>query len=52
MFENISEAEMQDIEGGGLTALEIAAGVVGIYMCIRELFRDAGRRAAYEELGY
>ncbi len=35
-----------------MVAFEIVLGVVTLYMAARELAKEAGRQAAYEELGY
>lgn len=53
MFEELRKEEMQDIAGGsGMVVFDIVVGVVALYMAARELAKEAGRQAAYEELGY
>lgn len=57
-FRDLNDEELQEIEGG-LTGLEEIALIVGIivgacelYGRVKEAVYDAGRNAAYRDLGY
>lgn len=52
-FENINEDELMAVEGGNALAIAVnIAAILGGYLVIREMVKDAGRAAAYEDLGY
>lgn len=48
-FNQLQYDEMQEINGG-LGVLETVGIVVGIYAVVREMVKEAGRRAAYRDL--
>lgn len=59
MFIELKMEEKQAIEGGvtavsisGAGVSDIISGIVSAYMAVREIARDAGRNAAYRDLGY
>jgi len=50
MLTQIKDNELQELNGG-TGVLETIGAIFALYMGVREIVRDAGRNAAYEDLG-
>ena len=50
-MEVMKQEELHNINGGMPAALEVTFAIIGAYGVLREMVKEAGKQAAYRDLG-